>query len=124
MAQAYTYFAFGVVPASIFLYSISRPDEDGHRTAFGKYLGKQIADAKEKWETKNHLMTAALQQAAHDKHLFYGVEKNSHVELKYPEYVPNSQQQFSTWSWRQSSPSLQMPCKLHFLFSGKRRGHE
>jgi hypothetical protein len=32
-------------------------------------------------------MTAALEQAAHDKHLLYGAERSKHYELSYPEYV-------------------------------------
>jgi hypothetical protein len=35
-------------------------------------------------------MTAALQQAAHDKHLLYNAERTKHHELTYPEYVPIS----------------------------------
>jgi len=39
------------------------------------------------WAQKNHNNTAAIQQAAKDKHLFYNIERNTHIELSYPEYV-------------------------------------
>ena len=45
-------------------------------------------DMQTEWETKNHNNAAAIEQAAKDKHLFYNVPKNKHIELKYPEYVP------------------------------------
>lgn len=48
---------------------------------------EKISDYGKDWETKNHLMTAALEQAAHDKHLLLGAERSTHHELKYPEYV-------------------------------------
>jgi hypothetical protein len=32
-------------------------------------------------------MTAALEQAAHDKHLLLGAQRSGHIELRYPEYV-------------------------------------
>jgi hypothetical protein len=51
---------------------------------------RNFSDYGTEWETKNHLMTAALEQAAHDRHLLYGAERSKHFELTYPEYVPIS----------------------------------
>ncbi|KAK3311234.1 uncharacterized protein B0T15DRAFT_507816 [Chaetomium strumarium] len=78
------YITVGTVAASIFVYSISRPSEDGQPSAIHKWFEK-ISDYGNEWETKNHLMTAALQQAAHDKHLLYHAERSKHYELTYPE---------------------------------------
>lgn len=36
---------------------------------------------------RNTLRTAAIEQAAHDKHLLYYAPRNTHVDLKFPEYV-------------------------------------
>jgi hypothetical protein len=48
---------------------------------------RKVADYGNEWETTNHLMTAALEQAAHDRHLLYGAERSKYHELSYPEYV-------------------------------------
>lgn len=48
---------------------------------------EKLANYGTEWETKNHLMTAALEQAAHDRHLLYGAERSKNFELTYPEYV-------------------------------------
>ncbi|KAK3936485.1 hypothetical protein QBC46DRAFT_357435 [Diplogelasinospora grovesii] len=78
------YVAVGAVPACMLLYSVSRPGKDGEPSGISKML-ERVSDMKEQWETRNHLMTAALEQAAHDKHLLYHAPRNTHVELKYPE---------------------------------------
>lgn len=75
-----------MVVGSIFVYKISRPNENGEVSAVHKYFAK-LADYGKEWETKNHLMTAALTQAAHDKHLLLGAERSKHHELRFPEYV-------------------------------------
>ncbi len=74
------------IPASYFVYTISRPGKDGELTTFGKWIEKW-SDLSKEWEEKNHANTRAIEQAAADKHLFYHIERNRHVELKYPEYV-------------------------------------
>lgn len=48
---------------------------------------EKISDYGTQWETRNHLMTAALEQAAHDKHLLYNAGRSKNFELTYPEYV-------------------------------------
>ncbi|KAK3335642.1 hypothetical protein B0T19DRAFT_14158 [Cercophora scortea] len=78
------YIAIGAIPASMFVYSISRPGKDGQPSAVSTWLEK-LSDNKEKWETRAHLTTAAIQEAARDKHLFYNIERNRHIELSYPE---------------------------------------
>ncbi|KAL2129024.1 hypothetical protein VTI74DRAFT_8320 [Chaetomium olivicolor] len=78
------YLTFGLVPTSIFVYQISRPGENGELSTLHKWFEK-LSDYGNEWETKNHLMTAALEQAAHDKHLLYTAERSKHYELTYPE---------------------------------------
>lgn len=80
------YVTFGMIPASIFVYQISRPGENGELSSLHRWFEK-ISDYGSEWETKNTLMTAALEQASHDKHLLYGAGRSQHHELKYPEYV-------------------------------------
>jgi hypothetical protein len=75
-----------VIASSIFVYTISRPNENGEASAVHKWFTK-LADYGQEWETKNHLMTAALEQAAHDRHLLLGAGRSKHHELRYPEYV-------------------------------------
>ncbi|KAK4127182.1 hypothetical protein N657DRAFT_589193 [Parathielavia appendiculata] len=77
------YITLATFTGSIFVYSISRPGENGESTIH-RWLRK-ISDYGTEWETRNHLMTAALEQAAHDKHLLYGAERSRHYELTYPE---------------------------------------
>lgn len=78
--------AFAAVPVSVIIYKISRPNKDGHPTAIEDWLTK-VSDMNKEWAQKNHNNTAAIQQAAKDKHLFYNIERNTHIELSYPEYV-------------------------------------
>ncbi|KAL2019491.1 hypothetical protein VTK56DRAFT_9607 [Thermocarpiscus australiensis] len=79
------YLTFGVIPASIFVYTISRPGENGELSTMHKWFQKISDSYGKNWETSNHLMAAAIQQAAHDKHLLYNAERSTHYELKYPE---------------------------------------
>lgn len=78
------YIALAAIPASYFVYSVSRPDKDGNHTTIGQWL-ENAMNMKEEWAIKNHNNTAAIQAAAYDKHLFYNIERNRHVELTYPE---------------------------------------
>ncbi len=45
---------------------------------------------QEDLETKSAALAAAIEQAAHDRHLLYGVQRTTHYDLRYPEYVPVS----------------------------------
>jgi hypothetical protein len=76
----------GVFGGSLLVYSISRPGQNGEQSTMHRWFEK-LANYGTEWETKNHLMTAALEQAAHDRHLLYGVERSKNFELTYPEYV-------------------------------------
>ncbi|KAK3372555.1 hypothetical protein B0H63DRAFT_453873 [Podospora didyma] len=76
--------AVGAIPASMVLYAMSRPGKDGEKSTFGKYL-EDVSNMRETWKTRNHLTTAAVEQAARDKHLFYNVERSAYHELRHPE---------------------------------------
>jgi len=78
------YITLGTIVGSVVVYQISRPAENGDLSTLHKWTEK-IADYGNEWERRNVLMTAALEQAAHDKHLLYGVERSKHYELTYPE---------------------------------------
>ncbi|KAK1764672.1 hypothetical protein QBC33DRAFT_456867 [Phialemonium atrogriseum] len=78
------YVAIGAVATSAIVYSISRPGKDGEPSTITK-LFDRFAFLKEQDELRNTLRTAAIEQAAHDKHLLYYAPRNQHVELKYPE---------------------------------------
>ena len=68
------------------VYNIAQPSADGEPTSFTKMLTKW-SDFTAENERINTLHTAAVEQAAHDKHLLYYNEGNRHIELKYPEYA-------------------------------------
>ncbi|KAK4189707.1 hypothetical protein QBC35DRAFT_544763 [Podospora australis] len=78
------YVTVGTIAASYFVYSISRTGKNGEESSLHKYF-KKLADYKDEWETRNHLVTAAMEQAAHDKHLLYNAPRSRTIELKYPE---------------------------------------
>lgn len=90
---------------------------------------------QKEWETKNHNNAAAIEQAAKDKHLFYHVPRQRHIELKYPEYVHTSpfrsmaapgdesllvERLSAIWQTLRSrecnSPSSELPAVLHNTF--------
>lgn len=76
----------GTFVGTVFVYQISRPGENGELSALHKWVQK-VSNYGTEWETKNHLMSAALQQAARDKHLLYTADRSTYHELSYPEYV-------------------------------------
>ncbi|KAL0474883.1 NADH dehydrogenase [Neurospora intermedia] len=80
------YVIFGAIPAFGALYYFSRPGKDGQPNSITKWLQKW-EEHQEALADKNALVTAALEQAAHDKHLFYYVDqlRSGHYEMKYPE---------------------------------------
>ncbi|ERS95995.1 NADH:ubiquinone oxidoreductase 17.8kD subunit [Sporothrix schenckii 1099-18] len=83
------YIAVGAIPLTYALYTLSRPGKDGEPTAIEAYLNK-FSYLREQWETRGHLHTAAVEQAAHDKNLFYTVERSSNIDLRYPEVFQSS----------------------------------
>jgi hypothetical protein len=84
-SQVSVYACLAVIPASYFVYSMSRPGPNGEPTSFTKFLAN--FDYFQQNEERNSARTKAIEQAAHDKHLFLNSGRNLHVELKTPEYV-------------------------------------
>ncbi|KAL2153981.1 hypothetical protein VTH82DRAFT_2657 [Thermothelomyces myriococcoides] len=78
------YIAVSAILGSIFVYRISRPGENGELSTIHKWTQK-LADYGKEWERRNDLMSAALEQAAKDRHLFYNAERSKYYELTYPE---------------------------------------
>jgi hypothetical protein len=84
--QTSVYVFVGLVPASMFFYSISRPGKDGSPSSLTQWLkGFEYFRAED--EERNTLRTELMEQAANDKHLFLTARKNPTVDLKMPEYV-------------------------------------
>lgn len=82
--QAGFFIGFGALPAAGLVYYISRPGKDGEPSSITKAI-ESWSDLGKQWEHRNTLHTAAIEQAAHDKHLYYNAGRNAHIELKYPE---------------------------------------
>jgi hypothetical protein len=72
------------MPAAFALYYFSKASETGQESRFTSYI-KSMANLGTRWEERTALHTAAIEQAAHDKHLFAYAERSSHVDLRYPE---------------------------------------
>ncbi|KAK2069354.1 hypothetical protein P8C59_003940 [Phyllachora maydis] len=85
------YIAVGAIPASMLVYSISRPGKDGEPNAVTK-LWNSFSGLNETWETRNALRTQMMEQAAHDRHLLYNAPINPHYELPYPEVFQHGSQ--------------------------------
>lgn len=84
--QAAFYVAVGAVPVSMIAYSMAQPGKDGEPSSLSNTINS-LSNLGKTWETRNHVRTAAIEQAAHDKHLFLNAGRNQHIELNYPEYV-------------------------------------
>ncbi|KAL1865409.1 hypothetical protein VTK73DRAFT_5278 [Phialemonium thermophilum] len=78
------YIAVGAVFASVFVYTVSRPGEDGKPRLLNS-LWNRMEAMREQDQERNALRTAVFEQAAHDKHLLYYAPRSDHIELKYPE---------------------------------------
>ncbi|KAK3901588.1 hypothetical protein C8A05DRAFT_34713 [Staphylotrichum tortipilum] len=74
-----------VVLGSAGVYHISRPHPNGEPTEIHKWLERVSNSYAEDLESKSQLLAAAIEQAAHDRHLLYGVQRTSHYDLRYPE---------------------------------------
>ncbi|KAK7941046.1 uncharacterized protein PG986_013433 [Apiospora aurea] len=86
LGPAFYVFA-GLLPTAAVFYQISRPGADGEPSTISKYLNQFEALNKDH-VVRNALRTDALEQAAHDKHLFLNAgPKSPHVELKTPELL-------------------------------------
>ncbi|KAL8795542.1 MAG: hypothetical protein Q9195_001963 [Heterodermia aff. obscurata] len=80
------YLALAAIPASFALYKLSRSSSDD--PASQPWLTRVMLyydSWREDWKRRNLLHTAAVEQAAHDRHLFYGVPRTHIVELRAPE---------------------------------------
>ena len=78
------YALFGAAPASAVLYYACQPGAGGQPSSLTQAM-ERFSDFRSEWEKRNILHTQAIEQAAHDKNLFYNVQRNTHVELKFPE---------------------------------------
>ncbi|TLD22765.1 hypothetical protein PspLS_07673 [Pyricularia sp. CBS 133598] len=78
------YVLFGAVPVSTGLYYATRPGPNGEPSTITTAIDRW-SDLQNTWEERNSRHTDLIEQAAHDKNLFYNTERNTHVELKYPE---------------------------------------
>ena len=58
--------AVGSIPASVFLYKVSRPDANGEKTVIEKWLAEAM-DMHKETARKNHNNAAAVEQAAKDR---------------------------------------------------------
>ncbi|PSS25181.1 hypothetical protein M430DRAFT_55983 [Amorphotheca resinae ATCC 22711] len=72
------------IPLSLGVYAISRPGADGKPAALTKLISG-YSDLKDRWATRNLLHANMMEQAAFEKHLFFGDKGSAHVNLKFPE---------------------------------------
>ncbi|KAH6660096.1 hypothetical protein BKA67DRAFT_653296 [Truncatella angustata] len=80
------YVFVGLVPASMFGYSISRPGKDGSPSSLSNWLN-DFEYFRQQDVERNSLRTNAIEEAAHDRHLLLHAERNPHIELKMPELI-------------------------------------
>ncbi|KAG9228781.1 NADH-ubiquinone oxidoreductase 17.8 kDa subunit [Amylocarpus encephaloides] len=78
------YVVLAAIPLSLGLYAASRPGKDGQLTGVSKLIDG-YSHYKEKWEERNTLHTAAIQQAGFDKNLFHRSTPTKHVDIRFPE---------------------------------------
>ncbi|RFU34314.1 hypothetical protein B7463_g1966, partial [Scytalidium lignicola] len=76
--------AIGLVPASVVIYSASRPSKDGSQPALSRFI-ESYSSWKEQWLTRNTLHTNMIEQAAHDRILINTSPGSPTVNLKFPE---------------------------------------
>ncbi|KAI0021468.1 hypothetical protein F4780DRAFT_737505 [Xylariomycetidae sp. FL0641] len=76
----------GAIPLSMLAYSISRPGENGEPPALTTWL-RSFGFLQDEYETRNLLRTQAIEQAAHDKHLFMNSGGDLHIDLRDPELI-------------------------------------
>ena len=73
------------IPASIAVYSASRPSADGKKVGFSKLI-EQYSDYKDRWTARNTLHTVMVEQAAFDRNVFQSSSGSAHIDLRFPEY--------------------------------------
>ncbi|TQS35203.1 hypothetical protein Golomagni_04385 [Golovinomyces magnicellulatus] len=79
------YVVLSLIPLSIGLYTISRPDTDGKLPAITRFING-FSHYQEKWSERNTLHTKAVEQAGYERNLFNSsTRKRRVVDLKFPE---------------------------------------
>ena len=74
------------IPASIAVYTASRPSTDGKKAGFSRLI-EQYSDYKERWTARNTLHTVMVEQAAFDRNVFQSTPGSAHIDLRFPEYI-------------------------------------
>lgn len=78
----------GAFAGSYVLYRMHKSiKESGSETWFSGLIAKWTPSEKVA-EYRNAIHTAALEKAAHDRHLFMGQKQADTIQLRNPEYVP------------------------------------
>ncbi|CAN8098680.1 unnamed protein product [Discula destructiva] len=80
------YTALGAIGASMLVYNISRPSEDGEPSALRRWIDQTRQAGLPKWEERNTLRTDFYDQAAQDKNLFKSVQKRD-FQYRTPELL-------------------------------------
>ncbi|RKF55796.1 NADH-ubiquinone oxidoreductase 17.8 kDa subunit, mitochondrial [Erysiphe neolycopersici] len=79
------YITLSIIPLSVGLYTLSRPDADGKLPAITRFIDS-FSHYKEKWSERNTIHTKAVEQAGYDRNLFNSsTRKRRVVDLKFPE---------------------------------------
>ncbi|RDW60188.1 putative NADH-ubiquinone oxidoreductase subunit 1 [Coleophoma crateriformis] len=78
------FFVLALIPASLAVYSASKPSADGSPSGLSKIIDS-YSQYKEQWMARNTLHTTMVEQAAFDRNLFQSAEKSQVYDLKFPE---------------------------------------
>lgn len=78
------YVVLAVISASYALYHLSQTSEDGTVPAISKIINS-YSHYKERWQARNSLHVAMLEQVALDRNLFYNSRRAANIDLKFPE---------------------------------------
>ena len=82
--QTQFYVVLAILPLSLGVYAISRPDANGHPRGFTNFISS-YSEYKERWAARNTLHTTAVEKAAFERNLFQSTPGTKHVDLKFPE---------------------------------------
>ncbi|KAH8820333.1 NADH-ubiquinone oxidoreductase 17.8 kDa subunit [Xylogone sp. PMI_703] len=78
------WFAIGLIPATVVVYTASRPSKDGSQPALSRFIDG-YSSWKDQWTSRNTLHTNMIEQAAHDRILINSSPGSPTVNLKFPE---------------------------------------
>ncbi|SZF06079.1 unnamed protein product [Blumeria hordei] len=79
------YITLALLPLSIGIYTLSRPDANGKPSTITRYIDS-FSRYNEEWSKRNLLHTKAIEQAAYDRNLFQGSNPPKKViNLRFPE---------------------------------------